>query len=123
MVSGVFVEIGEAKQEFEHAIPFLGIWLDGSFFEIRHDREGIREKLLDDLRVNGVALAAALHHLTGAVKRLVEEMVETNLLAGEAGRNDVRTGGSAANSGDRCAHKLITLRQYLSKSERVAQFS
>jgi hypothetical protein len=122
MVGCVFVEIGEAEQEFEHAIPFLGIWLDGSFFEIRHDREGIREKLLDDLRVNGVALAAALHHFAGAVKRFVEEMVEADLLAGEAGRDSVHAGGSATNSSDGCAHKLITLGQYLSKSERVAQF-
>ena len=100
MVSGVFVKIREAQQKLQHAVALLRLRLGRPFLEIRNDGEGVRQKSFHDLRIDGAAFLKTLHELIGAEKRLVEEMIEADLFAREAGWNQIGTRCSAANPGD-----------------------
>ena len=100
MVGGVFVKIREAQQKLQHAVALLRLRLRRPFLKIGYDCEGVGEKPLHYLRVDGAAFAKTLHELIGTQKRLVEEMIEADSFAREAGRNQIGTRCSAANPGD-----------------------
>jgi len=100
MVSGVLVKIGEAQQKLQHAVALLRLRLGRPFLEIRDDGESVGKKSFYYLGIDGAAFVKTLHELIGAEKRLVEEMIEADLFAREARRDQIGTRCSAANPGD-----------------------
>jgi len=104
VVRDVLVEVCENKKEFEHSVALLRIRFAGAFFEVFHDSEGVSEKPFEALGVHGAAGAAALERLVSANERLVEEMVEAELLAGEGPRNRLGTRLPSARDRNRRVH-------------------
>ena len=97
MVSRVLVKVREAQQKLQHAVALLRLRLGRPFLEVRDDGEGVGKKSFYYLGIDGAAFVEALHELIGAEKGLIEEMIEADLFAREAGRNQVGTRCSAAN--------------------------
>jgi len=81
VVRGVFVEVGEAQHEFEHAVALIGVWLIGAGFEVLDRGESIGEK---PFQVGGAERFAALavgEGLLGAHRSFIKEVVHAELRA------------------------------------------
>jgi hypothetical protein len=107
MVRHVFVEICEDQQQFEHAVPLLGIWLACSGLEVLDDRQGIRQQPFNVSALQGTPLPASAEGVVGAQKRLVKKMVETQLLARQGSGDRVRARCPLATPGDG-GHNITT---------------
>lgn len=104
MVRDVLVKVRHHKQQVQHSFSLAGVGFAHFLFEVRDDGERIREQPLEVSRGQWEAFAAAAERVVCANKRLVEEMVQAKLLAGEGVRYGLLAGGSSAASQVRCVH-------------------
>ena len=98
MVRDVFVEIRENQQQFEHALPLLGVWIGCLLLEVLDDGQRIRKEPFEIPRVYRLALAATGEGVVGADKCLIEKMIEAQVLRRESGRDRIGAWGPSAIS-------------------------
>ncbi len=83
----IFVEIREHQQQFEHAIALLRVRIISPFLEIFNDGKSVREQPLKTGGIDRRALAAGIERLISPREGLVEKMIEAQLFACKALRD------------------------------------
>jgi hypothetical protein len=107
VVRHVFLQVREDQEKFEHAVPLVRIWLVRAFFEILDHGEGIGKKPFEVVGSDRFTPAEILQSAVGPNERLIEKMIEAELLGNQPYRNRAGTPRPAAWGGRCGVHDLL----------------
>lgn len=91
MVRHIFMEVGELEKQFKHPVPVLRLGIACFLFEVLDDCERVREEPFDIRWVHRATFAAAAKSLVRAKKRVIQKMLEAELLGRKSRWNRIRT--------------------------------
>src|SRR5215469_17936087 len=116
-MSGVFVNIRQTEQQFQHAVAVFRLGVPRAFFQINDNRERVGQKALKSFRIDGISLTAPRHGLVRAAKCFFQKVSQAHLFPGQTWRNQMGTRSPAAKSDDCSNHLLKLLRTTLNAVE------
>lgn len=106
MMRNVFMQIGEDQQQFEHPVALFGVRFVGLFFQILDRCKRIGQKPLEICLCQWAPFPAAVQGVVCAHERLVEKMIQAELLGRQRSRYGVSTRPHFAIPGCCSIHRM-----------------
>ena len=96
LLCGVFVQIRQIQNQFQHPVALIRLWLIRVFFQILHRRQSVRKQPVNVLRIQPLSRAATRHRLIRAHKRFVQKMIQAHVPFRQGKRHRFRTSETVA---------------------------